>query len=535
MLRHSLLDDALFHVSLPTEGEAACLSLPQVLARLSLGHDLVFISLRPHQAPAWHAFLVQLGYLALEADESFSVPETDTAWAAKLRQLTQDFRDDSPWFLINSDWQLPAFMQAPVPFGRESDFKRRDSSSQAIDVLVTSRNHDEKTAKLKLSDRSLDCLIYALISLQGWTKQDGQGRYFSMRINGGYASRPQFRLSFERGSGHEFLRDLRALDEGSSRDLEVASKVGFGTADHKPYSLLWTVPWGDAQLSIQDIHPYCLEVCRRVRLVVVGGNLLLHGATSNANRVAAEDFKGCVFDPWTPVELTEPPKALNAQPNTLHYARLQEILFDGTKTRLPLLARPTESERRMNLPATLIARALVGGNGRTNGYVQKELPIPPNVLTRVATSEAEISIRSSAFVRLAAHAESDIYRGALQRFVGGRGREKYKYAEYAQTIEPFIEHYKQQIDEAFFTVLFATIETEPDALGAQRQWADWLERTVRDDLEAAIAVLPTRERSRLFAQDRSRHFLNCGLAAHFGPLRAAIDPIGSSQQGRTHA
>lgn len=531
MLQYSLLNDGLFNVKLPTSGEAASLSLPQVLARLSEGQDLTFTSLRPHQAPAWHAFLVQLAYLAVESDESFILPLAEDAWAIRLRRLTEEFTDDSPWFLMNSDWQRPAFMQAPSPLGRESDFKRLDKSAQAIDVLVTSRNHDEKAEKLSLNDQSLDCLIYALVSVQGWTKQDGQGRYFSMRINGGYASRPQFRLAYERGSGQEFLRDLRALDEGAGADLEAASKVGFGTADHRPHVLLWTVVWGDTQLTIQDIHPYCLEVCRKVRLISAGGRLVLRGATSSGNRVAAEDFKGCVFDPWTPVERTEPPKALNAQPHTLNYARLQELMFDATKAKLPLLAKPSELERRRNLPATLIARALVGGNGKTNGFLQKELQIPPGVLSRVDTAGKELAIRSSSFVRLAAHAEGDILRGALQRFVSGGGREKYKYAEYGQTIDPFIERFKQQIDDAFFGVLFATIESEPDDLQAQRCWANWLERALRHQHEIAMSVLPTRERSRFFAQDRSRHFLNQGLRKHFGSLYAATGlPIVSNSK-----
>lgn len=52
MLQYSLLTDGLFNVKLPISGEAVCLSLPQVLARLSEGQDLTFTSLRPHQAPA---------------------------------------------------------------------------------------------------------------------------------------------------------------------------------------------------------------------------------------------------------------------------------------------------------------------------------------------------------------------------------------------------------------------------------------------------------------------------------------------------
>lgn len=79
MLEHSLLDEGVFRVT-AADGAVTRLSLPQVLACLAAGDDLVFTALRPHQRAAWHAFLVQLADLALEADDEPQIPPTPAAW-----------------------------------------------------------------------------------------------------------------------------------------------------------------------------------------------------------------------------------------------------------------------------------------------------------------------------------------------------------------------------------------------------------------------------------------------------------------------
>ena len=118
MLKQSLISEGVFQVT-GADGAMACLSLPQVLARLSAGEDLGFDALRPHQRPAWHAFLVQLAYLALEGGEEPEPPTSAEAWCVKLRALTPGHDDDAPWCLVNVDWQRPAFMQPHLQCGAD--------------------------------------------------------------------------------------------------------------------------------------------------------------------------------------------------------------------------------------------------------------------------------------------------------------------------------------------------------------------------------------------------------------------------------
>ena len=355
MLEHSLLGEPLLRVTLGPGLAVTPLSLPQVLARLSAGEALGFSALRPHQQAPWHAFLVQLAYLALDLADDLRPPLTPNGWVDLLRGLTPGFEDDGPWCLINAHWQAPAFLQSPCSAGRESDYRRSADAAQDIDVLVTARHHDEKSGKLPLDDHALDTLVYALVALQGWSAFLGAGNYNTMRMNGGFSSRPQFRLAYARGSGPEFLRDLHVLLDDRDR-LARRFREAYGadaTAEHR---LLWLPVWDEGSLSLGEVHPYALEVCRRVRLVREQGCLRLRRAGSSAMRVAAKDQRGNVMDPWVPIMKGDAPKALTAQAHSLGYRKLQELIFD----RAPgLFGAATWLAIRVGLSAVLVVGALL--------------------------------------------------------------------------------------------------------------------------------------------------------------------------------
>lgn len=521
MIALSLLSDELFHVTPPTSGEVTCVTLPQLLARLSAGENLQFTYLRPHQAPAWHAFLVQLAFLALEEEEEPQLAVTAEVWAERLLSLTAGQGDNAAWCLVNSDWQQPAFLQMPCSAARVADYKHTADAAQDIDVLVTARHHDEKTGKLPLDADALDSLVYALICLQGWSSFMGRGNYNTMRMNGGFSSRPQFRLAYEeRGTGREFLRDLGVLLASKEKLVQEAQSLNFGTGLDAPHKLLWLLPWETGALTLDLVHPLCLEVCRRIRLVELGGQLLLRRASSEGMRVEAKHLSGCVMDPWVPILIEKEPKALTAQAHTLSYRTLQGLLFDRNKVRLPLLALPSEAERRSNHSATLLAQVLVSGDGRTDGLLRREVPVPAAVLTRWVSDSDALAHRAKVFADLAATASGKVYRSALLQFVDGGDDVDWKNRDFTRAVESWTERYEQAIDEAFFTTLFGSVEARQDEQQAQQKWATWLDKTAHQHLKVAMTSLPTRERSRLFAQDRAERFLNNSLRKHFGPLHA---------------
>lgn len=518
-LEFSLLSEQLFRVTLGSSPAVMRLSLPETLAHLCAGEAMTFNALRPHQQAPWHAFLVQLAYLALEPEDDPRPPTAPEAWVELLRSLTPDHADDGPWCLVNTNWQAPAFLQPPCSPGREADFKRSAEAAQDIDLLVTARHHDEKTGKLMLDEHELDTLIYALIGLQGWSSFLGAGNYGSARMNGGFSSRPQFRLAFQRGSGAEFLRDLTALldDRQGLADRFQQAHQGQATAEHL---LLWLPVWDNGSLPLGSVHPYALEVCRRVRLVRQEGQLRLRRAGSDAMRIAAQDQNGVVLDPWVPIWRGDKPRALTAQRDSLSYQKLQELIFDRAKVDWPLLATPSDLEREANLPGTLIAQVLVSGDGGTDGWLSRELPMPAPVLAQWQSAPAALAQRSHLFVNLAGLASGKVLRSALLQFVDGSDDVEWKKRDFIRAVEPWVTRFEAEIDEVFFELLFATIEAGHGDIDAQRQWVGWLAQACRAHLDAAGEALPTRKGSRHFALARARRLLANSLRKQFGPLLA---------------
>src|SRR5690606_19377660 len=127
-------------------------------------------ALRPHQKQAVHCFLAQTGAMALLAAGESTPPREPERWAGLLRGLTPGFKNDEPWCLVVDDLSKPAFMQPPVPEGSWEPFIKRDGKERkettpdALDILVTSKNHDLKAARIVHG--APENWLFALITLQ---------------------------------------------------------------------------------------------------------------------------------------------------------------------------------------------------------------------------------------------------------------------------------------------------------------------------------------------------------------------------------
>src|SRR5689334_15328608 len=121
MLHLNLLDERLVR-AVPTSRSPDALTLPGAFAALMRDDIAAFPGLRPHQRHAWHAFLVQIGALALLAAEQSEPPEDDAAWAQLLRGLTPNDPDDAPWCLVAPP-DRPALLQPPLPSNSITDLK----------------------------------------------------------------------------------------------------------------------------------------------------------------------------------------------------------------------------------------------------------------------------------------------------------------------------------------------------------------------------------------------------------------------------
>lgn len=493
-------------------------SLPGALALLAQGEDLRFLNLRPHQQPAWHAFLVQLGYHVLSLANLDEPPVDEAAWRNGLLSLAGG--QPQAWHLVVDDWLLPAFLQPPCLPGGETDYRSEEHSIQGLDLLVTSKNFDEKAEKAAgLSVAQADSIVYALVSLQGWAPFQGAGNYSVMRMNGGFSARSQFRLVQARGTAAEWRRDLRALLAQQPTFLQPCEPGDIGS--QRALRLLWTEAWGDPPLPLADVHPLALEVARRVRVIAhPDGALSVRRAGSKCARVDAKVFLGAVRDPWMPLLLNDgPPKALTPTRETLGYKRLSTLLFDADTCQLPLLARPAPTDDAQST-STLVAQFLVGGQGASDGLVRRELPMPPHVLGFMLRGEARLPLRAQRQIKDAGLAWGKCLRSALIQYLDGDTDVAWKHPDFDRMATPWGIRWDNEVDAVFFDHLFADVDQ--DDATARERWVRHLASMALQLFDAAVAALPTRSASPRMALARAERLLHNGWRNHLGsPLRPA--------------
>ena len=366
---HNILRDSLIRYDRRKGGRVSA-SLPEVYSALMADGVDTFSVLRPHQRHAWHAFLVQLGAMAMHRAGAIDPPASADDWEALIRSLTPDYTEDEPWHLVVDNITRPAFMQPPARYReRDQDYKSGAATPDELDMLVTSKNHDLKSAVA--AQATADDWIFALVTLQTMEGFGGAGNYGISRMNGGLGSRPAFSLApSAEGVGAHVRRDIGALLEYRPTLLSKHPMKDGGTA------LLWTMPWDGAPaeaLLPNHLDPLYIEVCRRVRLRPDAEcQLNAIRASSKAARIEGKDLKGRMGDPWTPVNPSREGLPLTLGSGGFTYKRVTDYLFDWEH---PALLDPTQAEKSSSEEMRLVARAMVRGQGKTEGYYERSIPI----------------------------------------------------------------------------------------------------------------------------------------------------------------
>ena len=484
---YNILTESLFRM-VKSGGSRVKAPLPEVYASLMADKVEAFPSLRPHQRHAWHAFLVQLGAMAMYRAGKSDPPVQSEEWLRIIRGLTSDeFPDDDPWQLIIGDITKPAFMQPQSRSkDRDSDFKSTVATPDELDMLVTSKNHDLKAAVAIQS--AVDDWLYALITLQTMEGFSGQGNYGIARMNGGMSSRPAFSTTIDRRLGVHVKRDIMVLLEHRQSLLEDNA-----LADHG-HTLLWSLAWDGAPaeaLPLSSLDPYFLEVCRRIRLRLgKDGSLSAVRANSKAARIEAKALKGMTGDPWTPVDL-KGSKSLTLAHGGFTYRRTTEYLFSSDWQR-PALLIPTETEVRDEDSMTLVARGMVRGQGKTEGYYERVIPIRKRLQTAMLRQGGTADIGQIATSRIEDIARVQrILSHSIQVFLA-RGDSDDVSPEHRNLARPWLSRLDEHIDTTFFEDL--QDEFEADDLGErERKRNEWLRGVVdhaRSILAAAADSLP---------------------------------------------
>ena len=478
---HSILVDPLIRMT--TTGGPYQASLPEVYVTLMADEVEAFPALRPHQRHAWHAFLVQLGAMAMHRAGLTEPPADAKRWAELIRGLAPEYPSDEPWHLVVDDITKPAFMQPPSSSpDLEKDYKSVVATPDKLDMLVTSKNHDLKASTG--AQANTDDWIFALIDLQTMEGFGGAGNYGISRMNGGLGSRPAFSLAPPGGPGKHVKRDTQAL----------LSDYPLGSGTH---ALLWLLPWDGAsteRLLPTELAPLYIEVCRRIRLRHdESGNIHAIRTNSKAARIEGKDIKGRTGDPWTPHNPNRDGLPLTLAGGGFNYKRVQEYL---TVWDSPDLLKPTVEERRSDETMQLVARGMVRGQGKTEGYFERSIPVRSkirNAMTRRTGRDSMADLGELAKRRLDQIAiVQRILSHAIQIFAA-RGDSDNVSPEHRQLARPWLNRLDEVIDERFFDDLQDEFEVDGKAAreAKHHEWLrDFVVPRARRILDDATDSLP---------------------------------------------
>ena len=482
-----LLNDPIIRVQGSNDPPTAH-TLPEIFALVSNGNPIEFSDLQAHQSHAWHAFLCQLGAIALHtAGESTVTARSASEWKELLLHITDGQRQ--PWCLVVPDLAKPAFLQPPVPEGSLYKWKNEAREPDLLDLLVTAKNHDVK--RRRLSTPSADHWVFALTSLQTMDGFPGRNNYGIVRMNGGYGNRAGIAVCASDRPSVRFRRDCSLLLE---RRDELASQFGFdglrGTA------LLWLKPWdGTKSIPIVECDPLVIEICRRVRLTASGDDITARFIGTAVPRIHSGETKGNVGDPWIPVRKKD---AAGLTAKNLSYNILQDVIFGSDyEPSAASIVRQEDGESPV-----IVGRILARGKGKTEGYFERIIPCPPKVKRMLASLDGRRTLGSLARERidLTTIAKNKVLKPAILNLLQG-GPEKLKFDD--DRANPFSDSFECMVDAAFFPSLFDSVDLDPNV--ARQKWVAQLlifARTILDDAVRGTPIPTVRRYRAISAAER---------------------------------
>lgn len=486
----NLLTDPVFRVRTP-EGPATA-SLPELLALLGCDRVESLPGLQRHQEDAFHIFCCYLAGAVLVRQEKTDPKQSADFWREGIRALTRQEggEDDSAWTLVVEDPTKPAFMQPPSSCKEvfERDYQAGAATPDALDVLVTSKNHDIKKSRGIRDDP--ETWIFALITLQTTTGLLGRGSGSGMnrgigRMNSGYGSRP--RIGWIPGTrfGTQFARDVAVLLAHRETLLQPPHAY---SPNGKVF--LWIQPWdGEQSLALSSLDPFFIEIARRVCLRIGLGGMQSFSSGSAASRIAADEQKGNLGDPWIPIT-QRTNGALTVPESGLTPELLRNLIFgDGYAPAAMQRIDPS------NANGCFAASVLVRGQGKTDGFHSVTLRIPQ--APRFAMFEGgpkrdRLGERSKRGIDAAATVQYKALRPALfSLFEGGPESIILDKTEIAQWVDLTARPFVTAWNPHFFDWLWTTVDVEDDT-EALRPWFNELRRLAQETLDRAFDASPQR-------------------------------------------
>ena len=474
-------------VPLRCGAETVAGSLPGIYRRL--GADAVdeFPGLAAHQAQAWYQFLVQAGAVAISrSDGDAALTDSvvrrrveslsESEWRALLEGLTPD-QAATAWSLVAEDPSAPAFLQPPTT--RFDVYRPFASTADALDILVTAKNHDRKRARA--SNAGPHQWLYSLVTLQTTQGYSGRGQPGVARMNGGLSSRILVDRRPNDRWGPRVVRGIRML---LARRREVLEQVDEGVfRAREGLALLWLRSWdSDDSLSVAELDPYFIEVCRRIRLVAEpSGEIQALARPAMSPRVNAKSLKGRLGDPWIPVksEGDGAGEARTVSAGGFDYRLAQRLLLREK----PLALRPLDDEKGVD--SEIHMAVLVRGQGKTEGLHERLIPLPGTIdldgdLDDDLDDDEDSTLADLAqeMVEVAASVRK-VLRQAVIVYLQGPDKPDFR----RKDADPIVTAYDRRVDEEFFEHLFRSPTWGLER--ARRRWHEFLRQAAETLLRRA--------------------------------------------------
>lgn len=491
----NLLVDPIFRV-LTKDGPVA-LNLPDLLAALGTDDIEHFVGLQRHQDDAFHVFLCSLAAAILARNGDSDPTQSPRYWYEGLMNLAGLAGEDA-WKLVVEDLSRPAFMQPPLPPKDRSRLCLHATTPDELDLLPSGRNHDLK--KARAARPFPDEWVYALISLQTMSGYYGRGTPGITKMNSGFGNRPIVEVIHDLSIGPRWRDAVRRLLV--HRQEVLARPFGYRSDG---LVLVWTVPWdGETELPLDQLDPNFIEICRRVRLREADGKLYADDVASHGVRVGGRELAGAVGDAWLPIDLADDreggggrtkqkatERALTVSPQGITADLLRRIIFeDGIQ--LTSLQRPVESK-----PGTVWLKmsVLVRGQGKTDGYHERAVPIPAAHRRRVLgskTSNDPLSSIAKTAVEYAAKMRNSVLKPAVFIYLEGAPPSlRLDRDSINAWWRRLSVRYDSLWSDAYFPWLWSLPE-DIDPFQAAKKWARMLAEFGKEVLAEAEDTMPVR-------------------------------------------
>ena len=500
---HDLLEDPLIGIRTAAGERQVC--LPELLAQLTAGKVDAYTALRAHQADPWHVFLVQIAASVLAHRPASSLPADPAYWRDGLLELADG--KASAWQLVVDDVTQPAFLQHPLSGQAELDreFSPKAVTPDELDVLITAKDHDVKMARA--AGESLQAWLYALLTYQTISGYLGAGNFGTLRMNGGFASRPVVTLIGDPHPSRRFAEEVHRLGEMRP---EVVAKYGYRL---QGVALTWLVPWNRSghQFGVAELEPWFVEAVRPVRLVQAGEGVVAYGAVSKARQIGPKSLDGGdVGDPWTPVNVGGKKKdrsALTVSGDGWTPKLITKLLFQqGFELTLLQIPRPGVGA------LWFMGSVIVRGQGTTEGFHRFVVPVPPKARPRFLHRESADRLGEFAQKLLgdATSAERAVDSALMALAEGGPESINFENPTVVAWAEAVRGKFFRGWEERYFPTLWRAAEVE-DAAPVRADWQDGLVAQAREILRQAEFSLPLPSARRYRSLVRAESVLQTSL------------------------